>query len=108
MRMPLAPLFSPPYFAVIFTSLRTEGDADYGAMAERMEELAREQSGYLGIDSARSEAGITVSYWRDLESVRSWKQQWEHRDAQRQGREKWYEAYTVRVCRVEHEYDFAK
>ena len=57
MRMPLAPLFSPPYFAVIFTSLRTEGDADYGAMAERMEELAREQSGYLGIEAAMGASG---------------------------------------------------
>lgn len=77
-------------------------------MAVRMDELAREQPGYLGIDSARSEVGVTVSYWRDLESVRAWKQQMEHLDAQRRGREEWYEAYTVRICRVEHEYDFKR
>jgi heme-degrading monooxygenase HmoA len=106
--MPIAPLSKPPYYAVIFTSLRTEGDAGYGAMAAHMEELAQQQPGYLGIDSARSEVGITVSYWRDLESVRAWKQQFEHLDAQRRGRDKWYETYTVRVCRVEYEYDFAR
>ncbi len=106
--MPLTPLCEPPYYAVIFTSLRTEGDAGYGAMATRMDELAREQPGYLGIESARSDVGITVSYWRDLESVRAWKQQLEHLDAQRRGRSEWYEAYTVRVCRVEYEYDFKR
>lgn len=104
----MTPLCQPPYYAVIFTSLRTDGDDGYHAMAGRMEELAREQPGYLGIDSARSEVGITVSYWRDLESVRRWKQQWEHLEAQRRGREQWYEGYTVRICRVEREYDFAK
>ena len=75
-------------------------------MAVRMEELAREQPGFLGIDSARSEVGITVSYWRDLESVRNWKQQAEHLTAQQRGRAVWYEHYTVRVCRVEREYSF--
>jgi heme-degrading monooxygenase HmoA len=106
--MPLAPLANPPYYAVIFTSLRTDGDAGYGGTAERMEELAREQPGYLGIDSARSEVGITVSYWRDLESVRAWKRQFEHLEAQRRGRDEWYAAYTVRVCRVEYEYEFTR
>jgi len=77
-------------------------------MAARMDELARQQPGYLGFESARSEIGITVSYWRDLESVRAWKQQLEHLDAQRRGRDEWYETYTVRVCRVEYEYDFKR
>jgi heme-degrading monooxygenase HmoA len=104
----LAALFTPPYYAVIFTSLRTEGDAGYGAMAGRMEALARQQPGYLGIDSARSEVGITVSYWRDLASIRAWKQDWEHLQAQRSGRDQWYETYTVRICRVEHEYHFTR
>jgi heme-degrading monooxygenase HmoA len=106
--MPIVPLFKPPYYAVVFTSLRTEGDAGYASMAARMDELARQQPGYLGFESARSEIGITVSYWRDLESVRAWKQQLEHLDAQRRGRDEWYETYTVRVCRVEYEYDFKR
>jgi heme-degrading monooxygenase HmoA len=107
--MSITALFKPPYYAVIFTSLRTEGDAaGYREMAARMDELSRYQPGYLGIDSARSEVGITVSYWRDLESVRGWKQQMEHLEAQQRGRAQWYEAYTVRVCRVEKEYDFAR
>jgi heme-degrading monooxygenase HmoA len=104
----IAPLAKPPYYAVIFTSLRTEGENGYADMAVRMDELAREQPGYLGIDSARSDVGITVSYWRDLENVRAWKQQLEHSAAQRLGREIWYRNYTVRVCRVEYEYEFER
>lgn len=77
-------------------------------MAMRMDELAKLQPGYLGIDSARSEMGITISYWRDLDSIKNWKQQMEHLEAQRRGRETWYERYTVRICRVEREYEFAR
>ncbi|MGB2881397.1 MAG: antibiotic biosynthesis monooxygenase, partial [Rhodoferax sp.] len=70
---PIAHTPAPPYYAVIFTSLRTDGDAGYGAMAERMVELAAQQPGYLGVESARETVGITVSYWADLESIRAWK-----------------------------------
>ena len=92
----------PPYYAVIFTSQRTAGDHGYAETARRMVELAREQPGFLGVDSARDdELGITVSYWRDLESIRAWKAQAEHREAQRLGRERWYRRFTLRVARVE-------
>ncbi|MCE8009952.1 antibiotic biosynthesis monooxygenase family protein [Billgrantia desiderata] len=97
---------SPPYYAVIFTSIRTEGDNGYGMMAERMVELAAQQPGFLGIESARDELGVTVSYWQDLESIQRWKQQVEHREAQRLGRSEWYAAYKVRIARVEREYSF--
>jgi heme-degrading monooxygenase HmoA len=89
----------PPYYAVIFTSLRTDEDAGYGAMAERMVELAQRQSGFLGMESARDGVGITVSYWRDLESIRNWKAELEHKEAQRLGREKWYSAFKTRIAR---------
>jgi len=94
----------PPYYAVIFTSLRTDGDNDYSATSDRMEELARQQVGFLGVESARNEVGITVSYWRDLESIRRWKREVEHSEAQRRGRETWYETYHVRIARVERDY----
>lgn len=96
----------PPYYAVVFSSRRTDTDADgYAAMADRMMALAARQRGYLGVESVREgAAGITVSYWRDLASIRQWKRQVEHREAQRLGRERWYERYRIRVCRVEREY----
>src|SRR5438309_538967 len=96
----------PPYFAVIFTSLRTEGDAGYGEMSARMEELARGQPGYLGIESARGAdgLGITVSYWASEDAVRAWKRNAEHAVAQRRGRDEWYRHYRVRVCRVDRVY----
>jgi len=95
-----------PYYAVIFTSLRTEGDNGYGSMAQEMDELAKQQPGYLGIESAREDLGITVSYWRSLEDIRNWKANTEHLSAQKQGREKWYEQYKVRICEVERDYGF--
>lgn len=97
---------SPPYYAVIFTSVRTEGDNGYAEMAERMVELARIQDGFLGVDSARNEVGITVSYWRDLESIRKWKEHTEHKTAQVEGRRSWYKQFQVRVAKVESDYRF--
>jgi heme-degrading monooxygenase HmoA len=93
----------PPYYAVIFTSLRTDGDHGYGQMAERMVELAAQQPGFLGVESARDGLGITVSYWADLESIRQWKANLEHQVAQRLGREQWYATFKTRVARVERD-----
>lgn len=94
----------PPYYAVIFTSLRTEGDCGYAAMSERMLELAARQEGFLGVESAREDVGITVSYWASLEAIRNWKADVEHQEAQRLGRELWYADYRVRITKVEREY----
>jgi len=102
--MDIANTPKPPYYAVIFTSHRTDGDNGYGAMAERMETLAKQQPGYLGIESAREGVGITISYWRDLESIAAWKAHLEHTEAQRMGREQWYSSYQVRIAKVEREY----
>lgn len=106
--MDLARTPEPPYYAVIFTSLRTEGDNGYGQMADRMVELAAQQPGYLGIESAREGLGITVSYWESLEAIANWKAVAAHQVAQRLGKERWYGEFRVRVCRVEREYGFAR
>ncbi|AYF87820.1 antibiotic biosynthesis monooxygenase [Pseudomonas sp. JS3066] len=96
----------PPYYAVIFTSLRSETEQDYAATAERMLELAGDQPGFLGVESARGAdgLGITVSYWRSEEDIRTWRLQAEHREAQRRGREEWYRAFRTRVAHVERDY----
>jgi heme-degrading monooxygenase HmoA len=99
----------PPYFAVVFTSVRSADDADgYAAMADRMVELAAQQPGFLGVESARGEdgLGITVSYWSSLESIRDWRANAEHQVAQARGRSEWYERFALRVCRVERETEF--
>jgi heme-degrading monooxygenase HmoA len=95
-------------YAVIFSSMRTAGDQGYGQTSDEMVALAREQPGFLGMETARGPdgVGITVSYWKDLESIRRWKAHGDHLAAQRAGRERWYRAYRVRVCRVEREYAF--
>lgn len=97
---------TPPYYSVIFTSIRTEGDHGYAEMADRMVELARQQDGFLGVESARNEIGITVSYWRDLESIRKWKEHVEHSIAREKGRKEWYQSFKTRIAKVERDYGF--
>ncbi|NRD77958.1 antibiotic biosynthesis monooxygenase [Bacillus sp. BRMEA1] len=97
----------PPYYAVIFTSQRTEGDNGYGSMAEKMVELAFKQKGFLGVESARDQnLGITVSYWDSLEAIKNWKENAVHKLAQEKGKTEWYKKYSVRISKVEKAYTF--
>lgn len=98
----------PPYYAVIFTSIRTEEDNGYGDTALRMAELASQQPGYLGVESARNELGITVSYWDSLEAIKNWKNNAEHLIAQQTGKNIFYSFYKTRICKVERDYIFEK
>ncbi|MEH6651391.1 MAG: antibiotic biosynthesis monooxygenase [Motiliproteus sp.] len=103
----------PPYYAVIFTNHRTDGgrlEDGYAAMAERMSELAAQQPGFLGFESARESGavdglGITVSYWQDLDSIKAWKANTEHLEAQRLGHEQWYSRFKTRISKVERDYE---
>jgi len=98
---------APPYYAVIFTSHRTDGDNGYGHMADRMLKLASKQPGFLGVESARESVGITVSYWVDLESIKLWKQKTEHLAAQKKGKKIWYTEYKIRISKVDRDYSFS-
>lgn len=95
----------PPYYAVIFTSVRRDGDQGYAETAAAMLDLARQQPGFLGFESARQEIGISVSYWESPAAIQAWKENARHRLAQGRARD-WYSAFRVRVCRVEREYGF--
>lgn len=97
---------TPPYYAVIFTSIRTDIDEGYGLTADAMVALAEKQPGFLGVESARNDVGITVSYWVDLDSIQQWKSNSEHLLAQKLGREKWYKAFKTRIAKVERDYEF--
>lgn len=101
-----APTPQPPYYAAIFTSQRTAGDQGYGAMADRMLELAGQQPGYLGAESVRDAHGfgITVSYWSSEAAIRDWKQHAEHQVAQAQGHARWYQHFELRIAKVERAY----
>ena len=106
MHIMLASTPNPPYYAVIFSSLMTDNLEGYVETAQRMEELAKEQPGYLGIESARSDIGITVSYWESLDAIVQWKHNLEHTEVRNMGRSIWYKKYQVRICKVEREYGF--
>ena len=98
----------PPYYAVIFTSILGDFKEGYSEMADLMVSLAEKQKGFLGIESARDEIGITVSYWKDLESIKMWKENIDHKVAQEKGRKDWYKAYKTRISKVERDYSFDK
>ena len=95
-----------PYYAVIFTSTQTKNIEGYVGMAGKMEQLAKQQDGFISIDSVREEVGITVSYWESLEAIKNWKQNTDHLIVQQKGRKDWYSWYNVRICKVEREYEF--
>jgi heme-degrading monooxygenase HmoA len=103
---PFATLPEPPYYAVIFSSLRTPGDAGYAAMADRMVELAAGQPGFLGVESTRGADGfgITVSYWSTLSAIAHWRANAEHQVVQEAGKVQWYEHYELRIALVEKAY----
>ncbi|WP_319479039.1 antibiotic biosynthesis monooxygenase [uncultured Draconibacterium sp.] len=96
----------PPYYAVIFTTQRSTIDEGYSEMAKQMLELAQQQPGFLGEESAREELGITISYWESLEAIKNWKQNAKHLQAQKLGKEKWYKKYKLRVALVERDAEF--
>ena len=96
------------YYAVIFTSQMSDSIEGYSEMSDKMVELAKKQKGFLGIDSARSEIGITVSYWESLESIKNWKLNAEHTIARNLGRTQWYKSYDLKICKVLRTYNFLK
>jgi heme-degrading monooxygenase HmoA len=109
--MTLAETFGVPYYAVMFTSIRTELDArEYDEAAQRMLDLVRQQPGFLGVESARGDngLGITVSYWASEAAILAWKEQPQHREIRERGRSTWYRQCTTRVSRVEREYSFGR
>lgn len=96
----------PPYYAVIFSAQRTEVDNGYGDTADRMVELARQQPGFLGVESTRGADGfgITVAYWDSEEAILAWRRHAEHTAARERGRAEWYRHFELRVARVERAY----
>ena len=95
-------------YAVIFTSKQSSNTKGYASMANKIEELAKLQPGFLGIESAKDGIGITVSYWESLNHIKEWKLQSEHLLAQQVGKSLWYDWYKVRICKIEREYSFTK
>ena len=84
----------------------TAATMDYQNMSDKMVELAKQQDGFLGIETARNEIGITVSYWNSLEAIKKWKFNLDHIEAREKGRSTWYKQFKVRICKVERDYGF--
>lgn len=93
----------PPYYAVIFTTVKSDNQDGYAEMNTRMFELAQQQKGYLGIESAKGEIGISITYWETLEDIARWRNHAEHQVAQKNGYEIWYQQFATRVCKVERD-----
>jgi len=102
-----AQLPAPPYYAVIFSSRRRGDDGDgYAETAARMEELVREQPGFLGVESTRGADGfgITVAYFESEEAILAWRRNAEHTAARERGRAEWYRHFELRIAKVERAY----
>jgi len=97
-----------PYYAVIFSSIKAVDDSEYIKTNNELEEIAKTMKGFLGVESARDELGVSVSYWETLDNIMEWKNNAKHQLAKQKGREKWYSWYKIRICKVEREYEFHK
>ena len=97
-----------PYYAVIFNSILDEHDPEYFRMNDMLRQQAEKLDGFLGEDSARNDYGISISYWKDLDSIQQWRQNADHQWAKQKGRKDFYKEYKIRIARVEREYDFKK
>jgi heme-degrading monooxygenase HmoA len=104
--MKIAKTPPPPYYAVIATTFRTKDVGGYDEMGDAMEELVTKQPSYLGHEFARDGIGINISYWNTIEDIKRWKNLEQHLIAQKLGKEKWYQSYKVRICKVERDYEF--
>ena len=98
----------PPYYAVIFTSILYQSDPEYFKINEQLRKQADKLVGFLGEDSARNDYGISVSYWKDLETIQVWRQNIEHCWAKEKGKKNFYKEYNIRIARVERDYHFKK
>jgi len=98
----------PPYYAVIFTSIRSEKEEGYSEMSRLMLEEVAKMEGFLGVESASGVVGITVSYWTDIKAIKAWKIMPKHQEAQETGKKRWYDNYKVRIAFVERDYEFEK
>ncbi|KEK24690.1 antibiotic biosynthesis monooxygenase family protein [Bacillus gaemokensis] len=102
--------YSKPYYAVIFTSQLSKDTTDYNDVAEEMEKLAKQQPGFIDVESVRdaSGLGITISYWESLEAIKHWRENAAHTAARKRGREQWYESFHMKICVVERKYNFQR
>ena len=96
----------PPYYTVVFTSVRTNIDEGYTEMNDSLWEDAQKLDGFIGSESLRNEDGfgVTVLYFKDMETIHEWSKYQKHLRAKEMGKQKWYADYRVRIAKVEHEY----
>ena len=99
---------SPPYVCAVFTSIRTEINEGYEQMNDILFKEINKVSGYLGNETFRDKDGfgVNVSYWKDMKSLKYWRDNELHKKAQALGKSKWYKEYKLRICKVERNYEF--
>lgn len=92
-------------YAVIFSANAKSLDEEYLVVANRMREIAKQKYGCIDfVAVTEGDREVAISYWPNTESIEAWKNDPEHKEAQRLGREKWYSEYKVQVVKVEREY----
>jgi len=96
---------TPPYYAVIAPAELAEDVRGYPELAAKLVELAKEQPGFIGIESGFQKGfALAVSYWTSLEAIESWSKNARHVIAKQKGKSEWFEKYVTRIARVERVY----
>jgi heme-degrading monooxygenase HmoA len=95
--------------AVIFEFTPHEGRfADYKALAEGLADDVRDFDGFLSIERFESISNkgkfVSLSFWRDEEAVRNWRNVQKHREAQKKGRGSIFKSYRLRIAEVRRDY----
>lgn len=96
---------TPPqknYYAVIFSSTKSDDLEGYKEMDELTMKLAQEQAGFLGYESVNNaNTGIFISYWESMDAINIWRKNSTHLMAKTKA-EQWYKRYLSQICKVEH------
>ena len=96
--------------AVFRTRVRPEVATEYQAEYERIWKIAKEQPGFISIRTYYSDEGdkVSIQEWESPEQLRAWRDHPVHLEAQRRGREEFYQDYTIYICDEPRKYEFSR
>lgn len=95
--------------AVVFEVWPTvDGKEEYLKIAAELRELLENRDGFISIERFQSltEEGkiLSLSFWRDEAAIEKWRNESDHRVAQKKGKESLFESYRIRVAEVARDY----
>ena len=98
--------------AVIFeVEMKPGREKDYFALASSLRPQLEAIDGFISVERFQSVASegkyVSLSFWRDEQAVKSWREHAEHRIAQAQGKKTIIADFRIRVAEVVRDYTLA-